>query len=228
MTTDNTAERVDAYFEDRLIGSDPALDAALERSEKAGLDPIAVAPTQGAFLHIIARAVCARRVLEIGTLGGYSTIWLGRAVGEDGQVVTLEIDPGAARVAEQNLEAAGLSSVVDVRLGPATDSLDRMITEGAEPFDLVFIDADKPNNPVYLDRALKLSRPGTLIIGDNVVREGAVADENSADPKVQGARALIDKLGDTPGLTATALQTVDSKGYDGFAMALVSEDGSSV
>ncbi|MEM6746295.1 MAG: O-methyltransferase [Pseudomonadota bacterium] len=221
MRDDDAAHQVDAYFESRLIGADQALDGALQRSEEAGLEPIAVAPTQGAFLHIIAKAIGARRVLEVGTLGGYSTIWLARAVGDEGRVITLEIDEHAAQVARGNLEIAGLSSIVDVRVGAATQSLDRMLMEGEPPFDLVFIDADKPNNPIYLDRALKLSRPGTLIIGDNVVRSGAVADADSPDPRVQGARALIDKLGKTPHLTATALQTVGSKGYDGFAIALV-------
>ncbi|MEO1041744.1 MAG: O-methyltransferase [Pseudomonadota bacterium] len=214
--------RVDGYFEKRLIGSDQALDHALKQSEAAGLVPHAVSPTQGAFLHIMARAIGAQRVLEIGTLGGYSTIWLARAVGEQGNVITLEIDQQAADVARGNIEAAGLKTVVDLRLGPAKDSLDQIIANQEEPFDLIFIDADKPSNPIYLDRALQLSRPGTLIIGDNVVRDGAVWDEESPDPKVQGARALIDKISETPNLTATALQTVGSKGYDGFAIALVS------
>ncbi|MEM7741862.1 MAG: O-methyltransferase [Pseudomonadota bacterium] len=221
MPNDDLPFRVDAYFNDRLIGGDEALDHALEQSEAAGLGPHAVSPTQGAFLHIIARAIGAQRVLEIGTLGGYSTIWLARAVGQRGRVITLDIDPQAVDIARGNLEAAGLSSVVDVRLGSAKDSLDQIIADKEGPFDLIFIDADKPSNPIYLDRALKLSRPGTLIIGDNVVREGAVWNEQSADPKVQGARALIDMLAERSNLTATALQTVGSKGYDGFAIALV-------
>ncbi|MEM6914606.1 MAG: O-methyltransferase [Pseudomonadota bacterium] len=221
MPNDDLPSRVDAYFNDRLIGGDEALDHALEQSEAAGLGPYAVSPTLGAFLHIIARAIGAQRVLEIGTLGGYSTIWLARAVGQQGRVITLDIDPQAVDIARGNLETAGLSSVVDVRLGSAKDSLDQIIADKEGPFDLIFIDADKPSNPVYLDRALKLSRPGTLIIGDNVVREGAVWNERSSDPKVQGARALIDMLAERSDLTATALQTVGLKGYDGFAIALV-------
>ena len=217
----DTPARVDAYFEDRLVGQDRSLSDALARSEAAGLVPHAVSPTQGAFLHILALAIGAKRILEIGTLGGYSTIWLARAVGQDGQVVTLEVDEGAANVARENLEAAGLASVTDLRLGPARDTLDRMIADGEAPFDLVFIDADKPSNPDYLERALKLSRPGTVIIGDNVVREGAVADASSTDPKVQGVRAYLDMLGEAPNLTSSAVQTVGSKGYDGFAISIV-------
>ena len=221
MTDDATPALVDAYFEDRLVGEDETLRDALVRSEAAGLVPHSVSPTQGAFLSILARAMGAKRILEVGTLGGYSTIWLARAVGEGGQVVTLEVDEATARVARENLEAAGLASVTDLRLGPARDTLDRMIADGAAPFDLVFIDADKPNNPAYLERALKLSRPGTVIIGDNVVRGGAVADASSVDPKVQGVRAYLDMLGEAPNLTSTAIQTVGSKGYDGFAITVV-------
>ena len=221
MTDDATPALVDAYFEDRLVGGDHILRDALARSQAAGLVPHAVSPTQGAFLSILARAMGAKRILEVGTLGGYSTIWLARAVGEGGQVVTLEVDEAAANIARENLEAAGLTSVTDLRLGPARDTLDRMIAVGEAPFDLVFIDADKPNNPAYLERALKLSRPGTVIIGDNVVRGGAVADASSVDPKVQGVRAYLDMLGEAPNLTSTAIQTVGSKGYDGFAITVV-------
>lgn len=204
-----------------LLPADPVLEQALARNAAAGLPAIDVSATQGKFLHLLARAVQARRILEVGTLGGYSTIWLARALPKDGHLVTLELMPHHAATAAQNLKAAGLSALVDLRVGPAAGSLAQLATEGAAPFDLVFIDADKPNNAEYLRLALALSRKGTLIICDNVVRGGEVIDPHSADPSIQGTRALFDTVARTPGLSATVLQTVGHKGWDGFAMVLV-------
>jgi predicted O-methyltransferase YrrM len=212
---------VDAYFTDLLVEADPALEAALEASDAAGLPPINVAPNQGKLLMLLARIQGARRILEIGTLGGYSTIWLARALPADGRLVTLEADARHAEVARANIARAGLAARVEVRLGPALESLPRLIEEGEGPFDLVFIDADKPSNPQYLAFALQLTRPGSLIIADNVVRGGAVVQATSRDPNVQGVRRFNALLAAEPRLTATALQTVGSKGYDGFAIALV-------
>jgi len=213
---------VDAYVTDRLVRSDPDLEAALAENAAAGLPAHDVSPPQGKFLHLLARLMDARRVLEIGALGGYSTIWLARALPPQGRVVTLEFDPKHAEVARRNIARAGLAGQVDLRVGPALETLPRLQAEGAAPFDLIFIDADKPNNPAYLDWAVKLSRPGSLIIGDNVVRDGAVVDADSRDDRVQGVRAFFDRLAADPRLDATALQTVGAKGWDGFAIALVS------
>jgi predicted O-methyltransferase YrrM len=212
---------VDRYITDSLVPSDPTLDAALEANVAAGLPAHDVSPNQGKLLHLLALMQRARNILEIGTLGGYSTIWLARALAEGGRLVTLECDPKHAAIAKANLERAGLSGVVDLRVGAALDSLAILEREHGEPFDLIFIDADKPNNPDYLAYALKLSRKGSLIIGDNVVRDGAVVDPDNPDPRVQGVRRFFDMLADEPRLSATALQTVGSKGYDGFALALV-------
>ena len=212
---------VDRYIGDLLVRPDPALDAALAASATAGLPAIAVAPPQGKLLMILARALGARTILEIGTLGGYSTIWLARALGPGGRLVTLELDPKHAAVAKANLARAGLSDVVELRLGPASDSLRGLLAEGHEPFDFIFIDADKPGYPEYFALALQLSAPGTLIVADNVVRDGAVADPGSADPNVQAVRRYNALLAAEPRVTATVLQTVGSKGYDGFAIALV-------
>jgi predicted O-methyltransferase YrrM len=212
---------VDAYFTDLLVEADPVLEAALEASDAAGLPPINVAPNQGKLLMLLARIQGARRILEIGTLGGYSTIWLARALPADGRLVTLEAVPRHAEVARANIAHAGLGDRVEVRLGPALESLPRLVEEGEGPFDLVFIDADKPSNPQYLAFALQLTRPGSLIIADNVVRDGAVVRATSRDPNVQGVRRFNALLAAEPRLTATALQTVGSKGYDGFAIALV-------
>ena len=206
---------VDDYIVDRLIPDDPAL--ARTANAAAGLPDIDVSIAQGKFLHLLARAAGARRVLEIGTLGGYSTIWLARAVGVEGQVVSIEIDPHHAVVAERNLDAAGMAAQVSVLVGVAADVLP--LLEG--PFDLVFIDADKPSNVIYLREALRLSRPGTVIVVDNVVREGAVIDAGSDDPRVQGTRALFDAIAAEPRLSATAVQTVGSKKWDGFLVAIV-------
>ena len=163
----------------------------------------------------------AKRILEVGTLGGYSTIWLARALPPHGILVTLELDPKHAEVAAANIHRAGLSSLVDLRVGPALDSLARLHAEKSAPFDLIFLDADKPNNPVYLEWAIRLSRPGTVIIGDNVIRDGEILDANNTDPSVIGTRLFLEKLGTHPRLDATAIQTVGTKGYDGFALAIV-------
>lgn len=215
---------VDRYFTDMLVPPDPALDAALANNAAAGLPPIDVAPNQGKLLHLLARVQGARTILEIGTLGGYSTIWLARALPSDGRLITLEADPKHAEVARANIARAGLSDVVEVRLGQALDSLAELANEGLGPFDLVFIDADKQNNLNYFEWALKLSRRGSLIITDNVVRNGMVIDEESPDPNVQGVRRFTERLAAEPRVSATAIQTVGSKGYDGFSIALVTGD----
>ena len=212
---------VDRYITDLLVRPDPALDAALAASDAAGLPAINVAPNHGKLLHLLARVQGARSILEIGTLGGYSTIWLARALPPDGRLVTLELDAGYAEVARANLERAGVAERVDLRVGPALESLERLDAEGAGPFDLIFVDADKASNDHYLRWALRLSRPGTLIVADNVVRAGAVAEPDSADPQVQGIRRMNDLIAGEPRLTATAIQTVGAKGYDGFALMLV-------
>jgi predicted O-methyltransferase YrrM len=219
--TDSRWAAVDDFFTDRLVAEDEALAAALRTSAEAGLPPISVAPNQGKLLHLVARIQGARRILEIGTLGGYSTIWLARALPEEGRLVSLEADPVHADVARRNLAHAGLAGSTEVRLGPALDTLAALVEEGVEPFDLVFIDADKPNNPRYLEWSLKLTRRGSVIIGDNVVRGGAVADQDAADPGVRGIRDFLELMGRNPRLSATAVQTVGVKGYDGFALAQV-------
>jgi predicted O-methyltransferase YrrM len=212
---------VDAYMVNKLVPFDAVLQATLTENTRAGLPAHDVSPAQGKFLHLLARVLGVKRVLEIGTLGGYSTIWLARALPPEGRIVTLELDPHHAEVAERNLAKAGLATRVDLRVGPALESLPRLAAEGAERFDLIFIDADKPNNSAYLDWAMKLSRPGTVIIGDNVVRNGAVIDAGSTDDRVRGVRAFFDQMAADPRLDATALQTVGSKGWDGFVFALV-------
>ncbi|MER5610536.1 MULTISPECIES: O-methyltransferase [unclassified Streptomyces] len=212
---------VDDYFNGLLVGPDEALDAAVEASDGAGLPAIQVAANQGKLLNLLARLQGARTVLEIGTLGGYSTIWLARALPEGGKVVTLEADPAYAEVARANIERAGLADVVEIRVGRALDTLPELAAQGYGPFDVVFIDADKPSNPDYLAWSLKLTRPGSLIVADNVVRDGEVVDGESEDPKVQGVRRFTELVAAEPTLTATALQTVGSKGYDGLMMALV-------
>jgi predicted O-methyltransferase YrrM len=212
---------VDAYFAGQLIGDDAALQAALAANQRAGLPAIDVSPLQGKFLELQVRISGAKRVLEIGTLGGYSTIWLARAVGEDGHVVTLEANPEHAAVARSNLAAAGLSGRIDLREGLAIETLPLLQKEAAAPFDLIFIDADKRSNPDYLEWALRLARVGSLIIVDNVVRRGQVLDAGSQDPDVQGIRRFTERLAEEPRLTATALQTVGAKGYDGFVLAVV-------
>ncbi|EHR50064.1 putative O-methyltransferase [Saccharomonospora marina XMU15] len=210
---------VDDYFNTHLLRPDPALDAAVQASAEAGLPAIAVAPNQGKLLYLLARMSRARSVLEIGTLGGYSTIWLGRALPSDGKLVTLEIDEHHARVARENIERAGLAQQVDIRVGRALDTLPTLRDDS--PFDLVFIDADKPNLAEYFRWAVQLSRPGTVIVVDNVVRGGEVAQADSDDPAVRGVRHLTELLSTEPRVEATALQTVGAKGYDGLAIALV-------
>jgi predicted O-methyltransferase YrrM len=212
---------VDNYFTELLAPADEALAAALSDSDAAGLPQISVAPNQGKLLQLLAQIQGAHRILEIGTLGGYSTIWLARALPADGRLVTLEYSPVHADVARGNLARAGLDKLTEVRVGPALDSLAELVAEGAAPFDLVFIDADKANNPHYVEWSLKLTRPGSLIIVDNVVRNGQVADAASTDASVQGTRNALELIARHPKLTGTALQTVGTKGYDGFALARV-------
>jgi predicted O-methyltransferase YrrM len=213
--------QVDAYIGDRLLPHDAALEATLAANAAAGLPAIDVSPAQGRLLHLLVRMTGARRVLEIGTLGGYSTICMASALPQDGHLVTLEYDPHHAGVARANLARAGLSERVELRLGQGTDSLRTLEDERCPPFDLVFIDADKPGNPDYLEGALRLARAGTVIVLDNVVRGGAVVDAGSTDPSIVGTRAAFDYLAGHPRLSATALQTVGAKGYDGFAIAVV-------
>ncbi len=210
-------EHTDTYLSDLLIGNDRATESALAANAEAGLPAIDVSRMQGKFLHLLARAMGARTILEIGTLGGYSTIWLARAVGDEGRVTTLEFEPRHAEVARANLDRAGVGGVVDIRVGPALDSLPHL--EG--PFDLVFIDADKENNSNYVREALRLTRPGSVIIVDNVVRGGAIADPDQDDERVRASRDVLALFASEPRLDATALQTVGAKNWDGFAMALV-------
>ncbi|WP_418956800.1 O-methyltransferase [Streptomyces tritici] len=212
---------VDGYLTDLLAPADEALTAALDDSAAAGLPAIAVAPNQGKLLNLLATVQGARNILEIGTLGGYSTIWLARALPADGRLITLEYNPDHADVARANLARAGLDKVVEVRTGAALDTLPQLEAEGAGPFDLTFIDADKANNPHYVSWALKLSRPGSLIVVDNVVREGKVARADESDPAITGTRAMFDLVAREPRLDATAIQTVGSKGYDGLLIARV-------
>ncbi len=212
---------VDRYLADLLVPSDPALDAALAASAAAGLPPIHVAPNQGKLLALLVQLQSARSVLEIGTLGGYSTIWMARALPAGGRLVTLEADPKHAEVARENIRRAGLADVVELRLGPALETLPQLAAQGAGPFDFVFIDADKPSNPEYFTWALQLSRLGGVIVVDNVVWGGAVIDATSTDPSVRGTRRLHELLAAERRVSATVLQTVGSKGYDGLAIALV-------
>ena len=212
---------VDRYINQLLVPSDAGLDAALAASVEAGLPAINVAPNQGKLLQLLARLQGARAILEIGTLGGYSTIWLARALPPGGRLITLEANPKHAEVARANISRAGLAKVVEVCLGPALETLPRLLHEGRGPFDFIFIDADKTGYPDYFTWALKLSRPGSLIVADNVVRKGALADSANEDPLVQGVRRFTELVAAEPRVNATAIQTVGSKGYDGFALALV-------
>ena len=215
---------VDRYLCGQLLPPDPALEAALQASIAAGLPPIHVSPNQGKLLQLLARLQQARTILEIGTLGGYSTIWLARALPAGGRLITLEADPGHAAVARANFVRAGLAGVVELRPGRALDTLPQLAAEGRGPFDLIFIDADKPGYPDYFAWALKLTRRGSLIIVDNVVRKGAVIDPVSPNPNVQGVRRLHELIAAESRVSATAIQTVGSKGYDGFVLALVIAD----
>ncbi len=210
---------VDAYIAGKLLGDDDALAAALANNEANGLPPIDVSAAQGKMLFLLAQIAGARRILEIGTLGGYSTIWLARALPEGGELVTLEIEETHARVARANLDRAGVSDRVDIRVGPASDSLAAMT--GAVPFDFVFIDADKQGNAHYVAEAIRLGRSGTTIVVDNVVREGGVLDPDSGDPRIDGTRALFDMLNADARIDATAVQTVGVKKWDGFVLARV-------
>lgn len=219
--TQSTWTAVDNYVSEMLVPPDKALAAALAASAKAGLPEIAVAPNQGKFLMLLARSLNARRILEIGTLGGYSTIWLARALPKSGRVVTLEAEPRHAEVAKANIERAGFARMVDVRLGKGLDILPKLAAEKPKPFDFVFIDADKENIPGYFTWALKLTRPGSMIVVDNVVRNGRVIDAKSRDVSVQGVRRFNEMLKKEKRVSATSIQTVGSKGYDGFTLALV-------
>jgi predicted O-methyltransferase YrrM len=213
--------QVDRYFGDLLAPSDDKLDSALAANKKAALPSIDVSQLQGKFLELLVRISGARHILEIGTLGGYSTIWMARALPEGGRIITLEANQRHAEVARANLENAGVLDRVDLRLGRAIDNLPKLEASGTGPFDLIFIDADKPSNPDYLQWAMRLSRPGTVIVTDNVVREGKVIDAESDDKDVQGTRRFAELLAAEPRLSATVLQTVGTKGYDGFAVAVV-------
>jgi predicted O-methyltransferase YrrM len=213
--------RVDDYIADRLVHEDAALAAALIANAAGGLPPMDVSAVQGKFLNLMVRITGARRVLELGTLGGYSTIWMARALPADGQLVTLEYDPNHAAVARSNIERAGLSDKVTIHVGAAVDTLPVVAKQHPEPFDFIFIDADKPSNPIYLDWAVRLSRPGTVIILDNVIRDGKVLDPDDPDPRIVGTRAAYHMIATHPRLSATALQTVGTKGWDGFAIMVV-------
>jgi predicted O-methyltransferase YrrM len=219
---------VDGYIAGHLLPADPVLDAALRAGREAGLARGAIAPNQGKLLEILARVQGARTILELGTLGGYSTIWLARALPDGGRLISLEADPRHAEVARANIAHAGLAEVVEVRVGPALETLPQLADEGAGPFEVIFIDADKRNNPGYLDWSLRLSRPGTVIIADNVVRAGLILDPDGSDPRlgeggVQALRRFYELLATEPRLSATAIQTVGSKGHDGFVLALVTD-----
>jgi len=215
---------VDRYITELFVPPDAALDAALRASTEAGLPPINVAQNQGNLLHILALTCRARSILEIGTLGGYSTIWLARALPAGGKLITLEADPKHAEVAQSNIARANLSDMVDVRLGKALETLPQLAAEQHPPFDLVFIDADKENTPAYFEWSLKLTRRGSMIITDNVVRDGAVIDASSDDPRIQGVRRFNEMLASEPRVSATIIQTVGSKGYDGLAIAIVTNE----
>jgi predicted O-methyltransferase YrrM len=219
--SDTQWSEVDNYLVSLLTPSDEALLSALADSEAAGLPPISVAPNQGKMLEILARMCGAQRILEIGTLGGYSTISLARALSPIGKLITLELEPAHARVARANLDRAGLEELVDIRVGPAAESLRSMVADEEEPFDFIFIDADKEGYPEYLELSLALTHPGTVIVADNIVRDGQVVNLNSTDERVRGVRLFLELAAADPRLSATAIQTVGSKGYDGFALLLV-------
>jgi predicted O-methyltransferase YrrM len=218
----DTWAAVDRYVTDHLLGEDPVLDAALRANAEAGLPAIDVSPAQGKLLYLLARIHGARRVLEVGTLGGYSTIWLARALPPSGgRIVTLELEERHAAVARANIARAGFADLVDLRVGPALEALDALAADGVEPFDLVFIDADKARTPDYVSRAIDLSRPGTVVIADNVIRDGRLIDGATEDPGVRGNRRLHEQLAGDRRLTATTIQTVGAKGYDGFTIGIV-------
>jgi len=222
-TQDANWEAIDSYIANNFLDDDPALDAALAASEAAGLPAIQVAPLQGKLLMMLAAAMAARNILEIGTLGGYSTIWLARGLAEGGRLITLDMNPDYAEIARRNIAKAGLADRVEVRVGAALDTLPKLHAEGVGPFDLIFIDADKPSTPDYFDWAVKLARKGTLIIVDNVVREGAILAAQSENKHVKGLRGFYARAAADPRVTATAFQTVGNKGHDGLALLLVTE-----
>jgi predicted O-methyltransferase YrrM len=219
--TQETWTAVDNYVSEMLVQPDAALDSALEASADAGLPQMAVAPNQGKLLMLLARSINARNVLELGTLGGYSTIWLARALPKDGRVVTLEAIPRHAEVARANFERAGLASMIDLRLGKALDLLPKLVAEKPAPFDFIFIDADKENIPDYFTWSLKLARKGSMIVVDNVIRDGAIIDANNRNHNVRGVRRFNEMLKEEMRVSATSIQTVGVKGYDGFTLALV-------
>lgn len=212
---------VDAWFTDRLAEPDEGLEHALAESDRAGLRQISVSHNQGKLLYLLTRMTRARRILEVGTLGGYSAIWFARGLPDDGRLITLEIDPRTAHVARSNLSRAGVDHLVEVRVGAALDSLRGIAGEDQDPFDIIFIDADKENNPGYFEWALKLTQPGSLIIIDNVARRGRVVDESDTELDIMGVRRVVERIANEPRVTATAIQTVGEKGYDGFLIALV-------
>jgi predicted O-methyltransferase YrrM len=213
--------QVDRYLENLLTPADNALAAILDQNHSSELPPIDVPPLLGKFLDLMVRISGSRRVLEVGTLGGYSTVWMARALPEGGQLITLELEARHAEIAQGNLAKAGVADRVEIRVGPAADSMRGMLTAGSAPFDLIFLDADKKGLPEYLKLSLKLSHPGTVIIADNVVRDGAVIEPEHADRNVQGVRRFLELVSEEPRLSGTALPTVGARGYDGFAMALV-------
>jgi predicted O-methyltransferase YrrM len=221
LSMEKTWDAVDEYFAEALLGDDPVLEAVLKASREGGLPDIAVAPNQGALLNVLARSIGASRILEVGTLGGYSTIWMARAVPKDGKVITLEVSPKHAMVAKANFARAGLADVIELQLGRGVNLMAALAAENAPPFDLVFIDADKPSNTDYFEWALKLTRKGSLIIIDNVVRGGGVAEPDSTDASVKGVQRLVDRLKGEKRVVATAVQTVGVKGYDGFIICTV-------
>lgn len=212
---------VDRFLASRLLPADPVLEAILQASSAAGLPAINVSPTQGKFLHLLALIQGAKSILEVGTLGGYSTVWLARALSPGGRIVTLEADPAHAAIARANFERAGLAAMIELRLGLAAETLPQLQKEGRGPFDFVFIDADKPSTPEYFQWALRLTRPGSVIVVDNVVRKGAVANAASEDASVRGVQRFLELASAEPRVSGTALQTVGGKGYDGFAVLLV-------
>jgi predicted O-methyltransferase YrrM len=223
MSDKNWAE-VDQFIADLFVNPDPVLDAAMQASEKSGLPEIEVSPSYGKLLFLLAKMIGAKKILEIGTLGGYSTIWMARALPKTGRLITLEYDPKHAEVARKNIEHAGFARNVEIRIGKALDSLPKIEAEGEGPFDLIFLDADKPNNPAYFEWALKLSRKGSLIVADNVVRWGAITNPKPTDASVSGVRHFLELVAKEKRVTATAIQTVGVKGHDGFALALVVAD----
>ncbi len=214
--------RVDEYISEQMLPRDAVLESALAAGEAAGMPAINVAPNQGKFLSLLAQMQGASRILEVGTLAGYSTIWLARALPEDGKLVTLELEPKHAQVARANIDRAGLGALIELRVGKALDSLAALTNEGVPPFDFVFIDADKPSIPEYFQWSLKLTRPGSVIVVDNVIRKGAVVDAASSDANVRGVRRFNEIVSKTASVSATTIQTVGSKGYDGFALIRVS------